>query len=154
MTHLHFWKHSEVKRIPKPVLQYIRRRFMLPALYIAGLRCVQHEEMLHGEQVLRMRIFDPYLANTIGFTVNKYQDLEVHPELIQFAGYIDRRGVVYVADRRSPARRRDKSYAEPGFDNNEDNGSRNIAVLPKAKLASYGPGAGQWSVPYDAGEEL
>jgi hypothetical protein len=152
MTHFHFWKHSEVKKVPEPVLQYMRRRFMLPALYMAGLKCVEYEEILHDKPVVRICIFDPYLASSTGFTVRKYQDLEEHPELLLFEGYIDRRGVVYVADRRSSKRRRDKSDAIPSSNSNGD-GSINVNALPKAKLASYGPGAG-WQSHLGEGEEL
>jgi hypothetical protein len=152
MIHFHFWKHSEVKKVPEPVLQYMKRRFILPTLYVMGLRCVEHEEIFLGEPVLRIRIFNPYLASSIGFTVRKYQDLEEHPELLQYEGYIDRKGTVYIADRRSSMKRRDKNDAIPGS-TSDGNGSKNDNALPKAKLASYGPGAG-WRSHRGGGEEL
>jgi len=152
MTHFQFWRNSEVKKVPEPVLKYMRRRFLLPTLYIAGLKCVEHEEILHGEPVVRIRIFDPYLASTIGFTVGKYRDLEEHQELMQFEGYIDRKGVVYVADRRSSIKKGSINGAVTGSNNN-GNGGKNINALPRTKLASYGPGAGRHSMPYDGCEE-
>lgn len=152
MTNFHFWKHTDVKKVPEPVLKYIKRRFLLPSLYVAGLRCVEHEEMLDNRPVIRIRIFDPYLASAIGLSVRKYEDLTEHPELLQFEGYIDRKGSVYIADRRTSLRKRDGTGAIPGS-NDSSNGDGNINSKPKVKLASYGPGAG-WPSHQVEGEEF
>ena len=142
MTHFRIWKNSEVKKIPEPVLKYMKRRFLLPMLYTVGLRCVEHEGIFRGEPVIRIRIFDPYLTQSAGFIVRKYSDFDEHPELLQFEGYIDRAGVIYVADRRSSVRRGNKNDGGSG---SNSKGDGNMNTLPKAKLASYGPGAGWWS---------
>jgi len=146
-----FWKNSEIKRVSEPVLQYMRRRFLLPSLYVSGLRCFEHEGTFHGEPVMQIWIFDPYLASSLGLTIKKYADLGKHPEVLQFEGYIDRKGQVYMADRRSPMQRKHKSDAVSGS-SNRGNGRRITEGLPKAKLASYGPGAG-WPSPRTMDED-
>jgi hypothetical protein len=136
-----FWKNNEIKRVPESVLQYMKRRFLLPTLYISSLRCFEHEGIFHGEPVMQIHIFDPYLAGTLGLAIGKRSDLDMHPEVLQFEGYIDQKGHIYIADRRSPIQRKHNSDAVSGGCN-RGNGDESTKVLPKTKLASYGPGAG------------
>jgi len=146
-----FWKNNEIKRVPEPVLQYMKRRFLLPTLYISGLRCFEHEGTFRREPVMQIRIFDPFLAGTLGLTIRKRSDLDKHPELLQFEGYIDRKGQVYIADRRSPIQRKHNCDAVSGS-SNRGNGDKTTKGLPKAKLASYGPGA-RWPSPHTIDED-
>jgi len=138
MNMLNFWKSDEVKRVPEPVLKYMRRRFMLPTLYICSLRCFEGEGVHNGEQVKKLRIFSPTLASSFGITLKKSADLNGHPEVLLFEGYIDHSGHVYVADRRSP--RKHKPGGAAGADEG-GNGQSNEERIPRTRLGSYGPGA-------------
>jgi len=140
MNMLNFWKSDEVKRVPEPVLKYMRRRFMLPTLYICSLRCFEGDGMHQGERVKKLRIFSPMLSSSFGITLKKSMDLDGHPELLLFEGYIDRSGHVYVADRRSPRKHKSGGSAGTGTDDG-GNGQSNEGRIPRTRLGSYGPGA-------------
>ena len=139
MSRLSFWRSPEVKRVPEPVLQYMRKRFMLPTLYISSLRCFETNQGHHGERVTRLRIFSPTLASSFGLTVNKISDLDQHPEVLQFEGYVDRRGRVYVADRRSPVKRKPRGVEAAKDDGG--NGNAEGAPIPGTRLHACGPGS-------------
>lgn len=141
MGRFSFWKSDDVRRVPEPVLHYMKRRFMLPSLYVSGLRCFESDGSHQGERVTKLRIFSPTMAGSFGLTLKTGVDLEQHPEALLFEGYIDRGGRVYVADRRSSARRRTGETVgavTEDFGNGQGQGEH----IPRARLASYGPGAG------------
>ena len=53
----------------------------------------------------RIRIFSPDRALDKKLLINTKQDLEQHPDLLFYEGYIDSEGNAYVADRRVPSSR-------------------------------------------------
>jgi hypothetical protein len=141
MGRFSFWKSDDVKRVPEPVLQYMKRRFMLPTLYVTSLRCFEGDGSHQGERVTKLRIFSPTMAGSFGLTLKTSSDLDQHPEVLLFEGYIDRGGRVYVADRRSSAKRRPRETVG-ALTEDGGNGQGYGEHIPRARLASYGPGAG------------
>jgi len=146
-----FWKSDDVRRVPEPVLHYMKRRFMLPTPYASSLRCFETEGNHQGERVTKLRIFSPAMAGRFGLTMKVISDLDRHPEVLLFEGYIDRGGRVYVADRRSSVKRRPMETVG-ALTEDGGNGQGSAERIPRARLASYGPGAGWLSGRIDEDE--
>ncbi len=96
------WERTEAKRLPQSVREYIRKRFMLTVDYIDRLKCFEFEDEFHGEPVKRLHIFSPEDVKKAGLVIRKISELEQHPEVILFEGYMDYLDRVYIADRRMP----------------------------------------------------
>ena len=102
--HLHWRNENEAKRLPRAIQEYMRRRFDLLPEYLELLRCFEYDGQVSGKQVRRISIFSPNKAREKKLLIKTRQDLEQHPELLFYEGYIDNQGNVYVADRRTPSR--------------------------------------------------
>lgn len=92
------------KRLPRPVQEYMKRRFNLLPEYISLLRCLEYDGRVNEKRVRRIRIFNRNRAVEQHLSITTNQDLEQHPEMLLFEGYIDSQSSVYVADRRAPLR--------------------------------------------------
>jgi hypothetical protein len=103
--HLHLRRNGEARRLPKPIQDYMRYRFMLLPEYLGLLRCFEYQGEVNGKSVRRISIFSPNRVEEKHFVIKTRQDLEQHPEMLLFEGYIDRQGNAYVADRRAPIRK-------------------------------------------------
>jgi len=103
--HLHLWNENEAKRIPKAIQEFMRRRFNLLPEYLELLRCFEYDGQVNGKQVRRIKIFSTSKAREKKLLIKTRQDLEQHPELLFYEGYIDKEGKAYVADRRTPSSR-------------------------------------------------
>ena len=96
---------NEAKRLPRAIQEYMRHRFILLSEYLELLRCFEYDDQVNGKRVRRIKIFSPNKAREKKLLVKTRQDLEQHPELLFYEGYIDSQGKVYVADRRAPSSR-------------------------------------------------
>jgi hypothetical protein len=95
---------GEAKKLSKQVRDYMRHRFILLPEYLDGLRCFEYAGVMNGKPIRGFRIFSPYRAKERNIAISSNFDLEKHPELLFFEGYVDGQGTVYVADRRPPLR--------------------------------------------------
>ena len=94
--------NGKVHKLPSAVREYMTNRYNLLPEYLEMLRYIEIDGTVNGRQVKRMRIFSPFKAREHNITINSNSELEQHPELLLFEGYIDYCGNVYVADRRPP----------------------------------------------------
>jgi hypothetical protein len=95
---------SQIRKLPKPVQDYMRRKFNLPAEYLGILRCLKQDGANGGEEPgTSINIFSPIRAREHRLVIRSDEDLKRYPEMVLFKGRIDNRGGVYVADRRGPA---------------------------------------------------
>ncbi len=78
---------------------------MLLPEYLGMLRCFEYQGEVNGKLVRRISIFSPNKAEEKHFVIKTRLDLEQHPEMLLFEGYIDSRGNAYAADRRASIRR-------------------------------------------------
>jgi hypothetical protein len=101
-VHFNPWHKNGVKRLPRPVQEYMTRRFSLIPEYLDLLRCFEYEGLVSGKWVRCIRIFSPNKVREHRLSIMTSQDLEQHPEMLLFEGHIDSQGSVYVADRRAP----------------------------------------------------
>ena len=103
-----FFKRNHCKnaanKIPRPVHEYMIRRFILLPEYLDTLRCFEYDGILNEKEVNRIQIFSPVKAKERQLIIKTKSDLEQHPEMILFEGHIDMNGKVYVADRRPSIR--------------------------------------------------
>ena len=109
--HIHLRNENKVKRLPRAIQEYMRRRFDLLPEYLKLLRCFEYNGQVNGKQVRRVRIFSPNKALEKKLSIKTWQDLEQHPELLFYEGYIDSQGNAYVADRRAPSSRGKATYS-------------------------------------------
>ena len=96
------WHSNRAKKLPRPVQEYMTRRFSLLPEYLDLLRCFEHEDLVNGKWVRCIRIFSPNKVREHQLSITTNQELEQHPKMLLFEGYIDRQNTVYVADRRAP----------------------------------------------------
>jgi hypothetical protein len=95
---------SQVRKLPKPVQEYMRRKFNLPAEYLDILRCLKKAGANGGEpDIINISIFSPVRVREHRLVIKGTEDLRRYPEMVLFKGRIDSRGGVYIADRRGPA---------------------------------------------------
>ena len=99
--HLHFQGHNEAKRPAKPIREYMRQKFMLSEEYLGELRCFEYEGNIDEGQVLRLLIFNPHLARRQHTPLQTHADLEQHPEVLLYEGYVDAQGRIYIEDLRT-----------------------------------------------------
>jgi|GEM_PF-1129430 len=111
--HLHMRHHSEVKRLPKPIHEYMKKRFMLSDSYLRMLRCLEYEGMVGEKQVRRFSIFG-INGSDKSVAIKTKIDLDNNPELLLFEGYIDNVGKAYAADRRAPKTGKKSSAQKTG----------------------------------------
>ncbi|MDP2730381.1 MAG: hypothetical protein Q8O55_07855 [Dehalococcoidales bacterium] len=100
--HLYWRNKNGARRLPKPIQEYMRRRFGLLPQYLELLRCFEYDGQVKDKQVRRVSIFSPAKAREKDLSIRSRQDLEQHHELLFYEGYIDSAGDAYVADRRTP----------------------------------------------------
>ena len=102
---IHFRHNGEARRLPKPIQEYMKHRFLLLPEYLGLLRCFEFQGEVHDKQVRRISIFSPEGAREKQVSIKTREDLEKHPELLLFEGYVDKLGNAYAADRRAPVRK-------------------------------------------------
>ncbi len=103
--HFHLRNNEEPRRLPKVVQDYMIRRFVLLPEYLGLLRCFEYDGEVNGKQVRRVSMFSPSKAEETHILIKNRHDLEQHPEMLLFEGYIDKQGNAYAADRRAPVRK-------------------------------------------------
>lgn len=91
----------EAKRLPAPVQEFMRRRFMLRWEYVNQLRCFENAGVVNDRPVTLLRVFSPLQARREHLVIRGYTDLDGHPELLLFEGYIDGEANTYLRDRRT-----------------------------------------------------
>ena len=91
----------EAKRLPTPVRECMRRRFVLRWEYINQLRCVENAGVVNEKPVTLLRVFNPHQARREHLVIRAFTDLDAHPELLLFEGYIDGEANAYLKDRRT-----------------------------------------------------
>jgi hypothetical protein len=94
---------SQVRKLPKSVRDYMRRKFNLPAEYLGVLRCLKQPGLNGEEQATSISIFNPVRVHENRLVIKTARDLKRYPEMVLFKGRINSRGDVYIADRRHPA---------------------------------------------------
>jgi len=97
----HFWQRNGAKRLPKPVQEYMRQEFMLRREYLTELRCFEYDGVIHEKPVRCIRIFSPHLAQEQHISIRTNEDLDQHPEVLLYEGYIDAQGNAYINDQRT-----------------------------------------------------
>lgn len=100
--HIHLRRENEIRKLPKPIQEYMRHRFMLLPEYLELLRCFEYDGQINSRNVRLFSIFSPNRAQEKHLLIKTRQDLEQHPEMLLYQGYIDNQGNAYVADRRAP----------------------------------------------------
>lgn len=99
---LHPQPNGRPTKLPRPVRDYVARRFCLPVEHLETLRCFEYDGTVNGKQARRFRIYSPEMAHQRSIRITAMSHLEEHPALLLFEAYIDREGEAYVADRRTP----------------------------------------------------
>ena len=94
------YNKSRISKLPKPVQDYMKRKFNLPAEYLGILRCLKQTGLNGKEEAIS--IFNPVRVRENRLVIKTVRDLKRYPEMVLFKGRIDRRGGVYIADRRRP----------------------------------------------------
>jgi len=102
--HLHIGHSSYSRKLPKPIHDYMRRRFAALPEYLEDLRCFEFYGTVNGKTVKRFHIYSPIRSRQQNVRITNITDLDGNPNMILYEGYIDREGKAYVADRRSPLR--------------------------------------------------
>jgi hypothetical protein len=95
---------NEAKKLPEALREYMIRKFNLVLEYLNMLRCFEYDGVVNGKEVRCIHIFSPYRAEEQRLSIKHKEDLDQHPEMLLFEGYMDGQSSVYVADRRPPLR--------------------------------------------------
>lgn len=88
-----FWrrwlKKKAVKEIKGALFQYMVNKQHVPLEVLRSLRLVERDATVGDEPVglTMFRIFPPTAAKGRGVTVDKYNSLDSHPELVLYEGY-------------------------------------------------------------------
>ena len=92
-----FWrkgkKRTAVKKIEGPLWGYMVSEHRVIVDVLGKLRQLQrHERVVGGKEVILIRIFDPAAADKKSVTIEDYESLDDHPELILYEGYCGESG--------------------------------------------------------------
>ena len=101
LMHLHPGRNGHSRKLPRPINDYMRQRFGVLPEYLDALRCFEFEGAVNDKEVMRYRIYSPVKAQRQKITIAGLSDLEQHPGMLLYEGYINTEGKAYVADRRS-----------------------------------------------------
>jgi hypothetical protein len=104
MIHIHHRRDGHSKRLPRPIHDYMIRRFGVLPEYLENLRCFEFEGVVNDKKVIRYRIYSPTKAEQQKISIARLSDLEQYPGMLLYEGYIDKEGKAYVADRRASLR--------------------------------------------------
>jgi len=103
---MHFYpgRNGRRRKLPRSINEYMRHRFGALPEYLETLRCFEFEGAVNDKKVKRYRIYSPTRAEQQKLTIASLSDLEKHPGMLLYEGYIDKEGKAYVADRRTSVR--------------------------------------------------
>ncbi len=96
------YQKSQVRKLPRPVQDFLKRRFNLPEEYLKILRCLENTGQDSVNQTTNISIFSPIRAREHRLNIKTAADLGRYPEMVLFKGHIDSRGGVDIDDRRGP----------------------------------------------------
>ena len=83
-------------RWPENVLPYLENKFHLLPKEMLHLQCTRYQRKRNGMSMDFIRIFDRERAFEQGVNVRKYRDLDRHPQLVLFEGFILKNGTVHL----------------------------------------------------------
>jgi hypothetical protein len=104
MIHFHHGRNGRPHKLPRAMSEYMRQRFGVLPEYLDTLRCFEFEGVVSDKKVMRYRIYSPTRAQQQKITIASLSDLDKHPVMLLYEGYIDEEGKAYVADRRKSLR--------------------------------------------------
>lgn len=107
--YLTFLDKGEARKLPKPVHEYMRHRFMLLPEYLNALRCFECDGLVKEKPVRRILIFNPHRVKEQRLKISTLPDLERYHDMLLYEGYLDSQGKAYVADRREPLKKAPKT---------------------------------------------
>ncbi len=96
------YKRGQVKKLPRPVQDFLRHKFNLPAEYLNFLRYLENDGADVKNQAISINIFSPVRAREHRLNIKTTADLGRYPEMVLFKGHIDRQGGIDIIDRRGP----------------------------------------------------
>ena len=79
----------------------LKNEFQLLPEDMSSLQCVTLSGSFGGFSVSVIRIFNHVEVHEAGFTINDYHDLDEHPEVIVFEGYVFKDGPVHLRKKES-----------------------------------------------------
>ena len=88
MMHLHLGHAIGSKKLPGPIHDYMKRRFGVLPEYLDALRCFEFEGAITDKEVMRYRIYSPTKAQQQKIAIAGLSDLEQHPGMLLYEGYI------------------------------------------------------------------
>jgi hypothetical protein len=94
------YNQGRIRKLPKSVQDYMRRKFNLPAEYLGILRCLEKDGANGGQPGISISIFSPVRAQEYRLVIKSAEDLKRYPGMVLFKGRIDSRGGVAIDDRR------------------------------------------------------
>jgi hypothetical protein len=83
-------------RWPENVLPYLENKFHLLPKEMLHLQCTRYLRKRNGMSMDFIRIFDRERAFEQGVNIKKYRDLDRHPHLVKFEGFILKNGTVHL----------------------------------------------------------
>jgi hypothetical protein len=86
---------------PINLIDYLKNEFQLLPGDMQSLQCVTLSGSFGGFSVSVVRIFDQAETHKNGFVVNDYHDLDEHPEVVLFEGYVFKDGPVHLRKKES-----------------------------------------------------
>lgn len=102
--HLFFWdKNKKVsinKKLPKYVHNHIQYTFEQSDTDLNDLRCLEYNEPNDKKVHKYIRVYSQSLLRRSGVSLHSFTDLDKHPEVLLYKGYVDRNGVVHLEDLR------------------------------------------------------
>jgi hypothetical protein len=98
---LRLYRKSEAKKLPKPIQEYMHRKFKLTWEYINKLKCFESVKVIDEKNVRCICIYSPHLAQQQNISVMTTRDLNRHPEVVLYKGHIYENGHVSMDDLRT-----------------------------------------------------
>ena len=96
-----FLRRSKVRRPSLAIRDALKKAGLPQSVDLSRLSVVETHGQQAGRSVTYFKVFDPNVAEARGIDIKAEQDLEAHPDLVLFAGLVERDNTVVLTKRAS-----------------------------------------------------
>jgi len=93
-------RNNRPKTLPKIVEEFMTKEFNLSPIYLKDLRYFENTTFIDDRQLKEMRITSRNLLRQTNLKIKEYVDLDNHPDLVLYDGYIEDGSKIHINDKR------------------------------------------------------
>ncbi len=95
-----FTRTNKPKTVPKTVQEFMAKEFNLSRIYLKDLCYFEKNTFLDNRWLKKIRITSRNLLRQTNLKIREYVDLDSHPDIVLYDGYIEDNKKIHVNDKR------------------------------------------------------